>query len=547
MLINPLDLLKAIMTSIYYDISTLTLVLLASTLLNFKRSLGLTCVNDILTTIIFTFMLILGVFTNHLTTLAYLLSSYSISYCLLHLVLRSFADNLKTAPALLSLYLIPAILLFSQVTTPYIPLIETLVSLVIAETTILLIDRSGKSLIGVHGTDVFKAFMKLLLFDENKDLEHILLENLSRRELAKVTVLVFKRISDGKVKAALVMPRVHPGPFRNVGSSALPSMLVSRLEKYNISTVMLHRASTHNLDMVSSEEVSTLVDEISHVVTCTRQLSIADVSCPLLKESTNYRCIGQRFGKHLLVIVSRKDQGMEDIPESLEVDVNSHFKRKGYEIIVIDAHNSVNYEGENITLIRGSKDYNELVKLILGVAEELCNNKGYKAIKAGVYVLKRKFDPLSGLGDCGVSSLTLVVEEDRLSLLVFDANNMVLNLRNRLINELKNEQLSVTEILTTDNHAIAGALPRVKYHPLGLKISMDELLKMSRETLTSSLKNLELVEVLAGTVKREVRVLGEESFEKIKSFVLTSIRLVKIALFSIPLMMLTHTLVILLT
>lgn len=547
MLVNPVDLLRIVMMSVYYDISILGLALLTSALLNFKRALGLTCINDILTTTLFSFMLVLGVLTSRCATVTYLLSSYNISYCLLHLVLRSFADNSKTILILPSLYLIPAILLFSQTLTSYIPIVEMFVSLIVAEATTSLINRSGKSLIGVHGTNIFKAFMKLLLLNENKDIERILMENLSKREIAKVAIVMFKRTSDGRVKAVLVMPRIHPGPFRNVGSSILPSMLVSRLEKYNIKTVVLHRASTHNLDMVSSEEVSALVNEISRVVTCTNQLDMVDVSYPLLRESVNYRCLGQRFGKYLLVIVSRKDQGMEDIPESLEADVNLHFEKEGYEIVVIDAHNSINYEGENIALIRGSEEYNELVKLILEVAEELCHSRGYKVIKAGVYVLKRNFDPLLGLGDCGVSSLTLVVREHKLSLLVFDANNMVLNLRDRLMDELRNERLSVTEILTTDNHTIAGALPRVKYCPLGLKISIDELLKMSKATLIGSLEDLEPVEALVSTVEREVRVLGEESFEKIKAFVLTGVKLVKIVLLTIPLMILTHTLIILLT
>ena len=543
---DPSSAPKAVMIFTYYDSSMTLLALLASSLLNLKRALGLTCVVDVMTTIIFSFISLLEISTgiDLFTSIDHLLSSYAISYCLLHLVVRAFTDNAKAILLLVLFYSIPILTLHAQVT---ILLIELLVSLVISEVAVRLIDSRGDSIIGVSGIDIFKAFMKLLLLNNNEHMESILKSKLSKEEQVKVTVIVFKKISDSKVKAALIIPRVHPGPFRNVGSSALPSILIDSLDRCGINAIVLHGASTHNLDMVSSEEVSTLVSEICYCVTNYNKLSLTDVSCPLVKESEKYRCIGQRFGKYLLVVVSRKGQGMEDIPECLEIDVNSYFKEREYEVIVVDAHNSIDYEGVNVSLARNSEDYRELVKLVVEIAEELCQQRGHNIVEVGAHRLRSKYNPRMGLGEGGVASLVIKVSSTRLSFLVFDANNMVLGLRDQLMKELKNKGLPVAEVLTTDNHAIAGALPRVKYYPLGLKIGVNELLRMSKCVLINSLKDVECVEVLTGTVKMRVRVLGEESFKKIRAFILTSVKIIKIALLAIPLMSLIHVLVTLLT
>jgi len=421
------------------------------------------------------------------------------------------------------------------------------IGLLLAEISAYVIDKQGKSTIGTSGLDIFKAFMRLLLLNERDDLESILKNNLSERKRVKVTIIMFKRARDNSLKAVLILPRIHPGPFRNVGSSTLPSKVVRYLEKYGISAIILHRASTHNLDMVDNNEVDLLVKEMVKLIVNSEDISVVDVSFPLIRESEHYRCISQRFGKHLLAIASRKDCGMEDIPEDLEIDVNSRFKLKGYEIIVVDAHNSVNYEGENVFLVKNSRDYSELVELILKTAEELCQNKGCNLIKLGACRLRDKCTPLLGLGDEGVVSLTLATNGNILSLLIFDANNMIVGLRDCLVDRLRSYKLPITEVLTTDNHAIAGVLPRVKYYPLGLKISTDELLKMSKSVLDCSLRSLEEVRVSVKTIQREVNVLGQENFEKIRAFILSSARTVKLVLSSIPLGLIIYTLVILLT
>ena len=49
-------------------------------------------------------------------------------------------------------------------------------------------------------------------------------------EDADISVTLLK-FDASKTKAAIIVPQVHPGPFKNIGSSLLPSLLKHEVEK----------------------------------------------------------------------------------------------------------------------------------------------------------------------------------------------------------------------------------------------------------------------------------------------------------------------------
>ena len=83
------------------------------------------------------------------------------------------------------------------------------------------IDRLGKKVYSLPALSLFRAFLLNWVTDQNEPLEKHL-EAMGGDADIEVTLLKF----DGaKPKAAIIVPQVHPGPFKNIGSSLLPSLM----------------------------------------------------------------------------------------------------------------------------------------------------------------------------------------------------------------------------------------------------------------------------------------------------------------------------------
>jgi predicted neutral ceramidase superfamily lipid hydrolase len=92
-----------------------------------------------------------------------------------------------------------------------------------------------------------------------------LLEKLSVERSIKLSVITFRE--GKKVKTAMVVPAFHPGPFKNVGSSALPYLIQKELEnKLKCIVSVPHGLSGHDLDLASQAQNQKIIGNISQMV-----------------------------------------------------------------------------------------------------------------------------------------------------------------------------------------------------------------------------------------------------------------------------------------
>jgi predicted neutral ceramidase superfamily lipid hydrolase len=111
---------------------------------------------------------------------------------------------------------------------------------------VFLVDQVGRRTYGVPSMPLFRAFMLNWVAALNAPFE-TLLEKLGENEDIEVTLLKFDSY---KPKAAIIVPLVHPGPFKNIGSSLLPSMLKRDFEKqFNCDTCVPLGILGHELDL----------------------------------------------------------------------------------------------------------------------------------------------------------------------------------------------------------------------------------------------------------------------------------------------------------
>ena len=88
------------------------------------------------------------------------------------------------------------------------------------------LERLGKTY-SIRSLPLFRAFMLNWVASLNEPLED-LFEEMGENTDIEVNLLKF---DSSKPKAAIIVPQVHPGPFKNIGSSLLPSLLKQDFEK----------------------------------------------------------------------------------------------------------------------------------------------------------------------------------------------------------------------------------------------------------------------------------------------------------------------------
>ena len=121
------------------------------------------------------------------------------------------------------------------------------------------IDRLGQKMYGLPGMPLFRSFLLNWVTDANAPLESYL-EEMGENSDIDVSLLKFE---SAKPNAAIIVPLVHPGPFKNIGSSLLPSLLKHEFEKeYSCPTCIPLGILGHELDLASQAQNHKIIDAV---------------------------------------------------------------------------------------------------------------------------------------------------------------------------------------------------------------------------------------------------------------------------------------------
>ena len=191
---------------------------------------------------------------------------------------------------------------------------------------------------GIPSIRMFKAFLANWTEDLEKPLEEIL-EQLSEEHVIKVSMLAFK--TGGKPEAVIVVPILHPGPFKNVGSSSIPSLIQNALEeKLGCVVSVPHGVSGHELDLASQAQNQKVLDRIVGAPESNISHPLATKFLQLKEGDATVGC--QIFGDRALLTLTLAPRTMEDLPPELNETVVHEAKKRGLaSAAVIDAHNSI--------------------------------------------------------------------------------------------------------------------------------------------------------------------------------------------------------------
>ena len=372
---------------------------------------------------------------------------------------------------------------------------------------IFVVDIVGKSSpLRFSAFSLFKAFMANWTEDLNGPLERIF-EELGEEREVEVNILAFKG-KDG-YKAALVVPSFHPGPFKNVGSSPIPFFIQKAVsEKLKCPVAVAHGLFGHELDLASQRQNEKVLDAILNSLPPKSFSSEASPMIRVSEENASATC--QIFGDCALLTLTLAPKTTEDFPKEIGEHISKSASKLGLSnFIVVNAHNSIN------SLEQSEEEFKLLKVAASRSLEEALKNKP-KPLKVGAAKLNpAEYGIYEGMGPGGIVTLVIEVNGQKCVYVVFDGNNMISGLREKILNGLKDFEITDGEVMTSDTHVVNGVvLNKRGYHPVGEVMDHEKIIGMVKKVVSKAFKEMEPVSAGWRTVKvPSVKVIGERQIE----------------------------------
>jgi putative membrane protein len=393
------------------------------------------------------------------------------------------------------------------------------VSFVFSFAFLIHVERRGIRTLGVSPLLVFRAFLRDWLDSDFSTFENYL-EVFGVNSSINLSLLSFRSKISRKVKGTLIIPDFHPGPFLNIGSSALPFMM-KRVVESTVGGVaaVAHGVSGHERNLVSQQENAKVIEKIRSMLANTPLgLGVG----PIVRStagSATATC--QVFGKSALVTMTTAPQDTEDIDFEIGELLRKSTRRLFKGIALVDAHNSLGH----VTLMTQDKlnDLAHAAKLAIK------STKGVKLRSTSVgvaHTILREVSLKEGMGPGGIDLFWIEMGGKMYAYVIFDSNNMASGLREKILGALKQMGIADGEVMTSDTHMVNGiASSRFGYHPIGEAVDPGDIVASVRAMADEARKNVEPVDASLSCSEVQVKTLGLSSFSQLMRFVLRTARL----------------------
>jgi putative membrane protein len=339
--------------------------------------------------------------------------------------------------------------------------------------------------------------------------------------------------STGCCIGRVVAPYIHPGPFRNVGSSGL-SLAITEGLGGGCETLVAHGVSSHERDLARSADMEKVLSSLRSAT-----MSTPSNVCSLMTrgEVSGAKASCQIFGDTALFTLTLSPKSHDDIPDTVKDRVREAASQFGLNAVVVDAHNCINDDD-----ILDERDADNLVAAsqeALRKAAEASREPfmtGFSRVKPEEWGLDE------GMGPCGIGAIVVHTREMKYAYLIFDTNNVIQGLREKLLEHVTSLGYADAEILSSDTHLVnaIGATDR-GYHPAGEVMELKKVYHYIEEAL----KGVTLTPAMASYARiavDDVQIIGDKGIELLRMVVKTSFKVfIRTAATALPLTFIAAT------
>lgn len=368
---------------------------------------------------------------------------------------------------------------------------------------------------------VLQAFLAAWTENKAENMEKIT-ESRARIETVITYILKFKTINSNEI--FMILPDIHPGPFHPIGGSNLPYLLYMLFSK---NAMVMHSVSDHSLNIPSKKEVNNYVKSLSD----SRQTEAGTVcTTPIQIKMGKCTVTGIAFGHSVVVFLSMAPIGMDDVPEHIRTSLEHYSADIGFHnILIVDTHNAMgkflNEQDSNIMICAAKHCLNEL---------KHARQQEFKIGFTSSAELPYNIESMLDLGQSGLSSLLLLVEEKAYFIGWADSNNMDNGLRDYIISHLNSNRINMLEICTSDTHSTSGKRNRQGYYTFGNISKPDQVaniyLQLSKKSIEKAspstyelLSNRSAIKVMGKNQFKDYSIALEKSMNLTKIFLVTTL------------------------
>ena len=377
-------------------------------------------------------------------------------------------------------------------------------------------DRAGRP--RIESTfRVLQAFLAAWTENKAENMEKI---TESRAHIETVLTYILKLKTMNSNEIFMILPDIHPGPFHPIGGSNLPYLLYMLFSK---NAIVMHSVSDHSLNIPSKKEVNNYVKSLSD----SRQTEVGTVcTTPIQIKMGKCTVTGIAFGHSVVVFLSMAPIGMDDVPEHIRTSLEHYSADIGFHnILIVDTHNAMgkflNEQDSNIMICAAKHCLNEL---------KHARQQEFKIGFTSSAELPYNIESMLDLGQSGLSSLLVLVEEKAYFIGWADSNNMDNGLRDYIISHLNSNRINMLEICTSDTHSTSGKRNRQGYYTFGNISKPDQVaniyLQLSRKSIEKASPST--YELLSN--RSAIKVMGKNQFKDYSIALEKSMNLTKIFL-----------------
>ncbi len=319
--------------------------------------------------------------------------------------------------------------------------------------------------LGINGPELLRAFGYDYLMNDSGPIEKTL-NQIGEKQDVPIEVLVFK--SDDSLVGVGVVQYVHPGPFRQIGSSSLPSAIMDHIKQnHGVPAFVMHGSCTHQQNLTTKEDFPQVMSEIDRLI---RETQVHDTaSGPHWSDFGKFKVWTLFAGDDVLAISTSAPEFTDDI--SLEVGREAaNLVRERVpqvkSVAIVDAHNCI--DGNAVSVMPGDLEAGEYVGAVSGAVFATFDAPRHP-MSAGFHrVVAENISPEDGMGPGGVAAMVLVIGSREVVMLSVDGNNMDNGFREQTIRILKTQGFDDVEVLTTDTHVVNAVSTSSRgYPPVG--------------------------------------------------------------------------------
>ena len=310
----------------------------------------------------------------------------------------------------------------------------------------------------------------------------------------------FRRRADGSLKAAIIVPAIHPGPIGRLGGSDLPGKIAETISAADF-VMVPHSSATHDFNPVISADVERLGRQAAKVLD---ELVYEETASPACGAGVDIRVTAQRFGRAALLSYTSWPLPIDDVDFGVGHAATLAARLGGAaDAAFIDCHNSLLPGAGGVDTCTPRAD------AIVAASEDASRAAAAAMtgdLEVGVAQDTHGLTRAENIGAQGVQVLVTRVPGQTFAYILWDGNNALPEVTRAIGRELEG-LVDGFQVMTSDNHsvnAVAGS-----YGPVGHAVSANEIARLTRATLERALTDLEPVTAggATGTVE-DFRVFG---------------------------------------